>query len=57
MDGPAGRIARRCGKAQRLRGERVQARGYAPSVLGIEPEQVRKYIRDQEGADGRSEQF
>jgi len=33
------------------------ARGYAVSTVGFELEQVRKYIREQESADGNSGSF
>src|SRR5207249_9354755 len=45
-------IARLCGKERNFTGEHFWARGYAVSTVGFELEQVRKYIREQEGADG-----
>jgi hypothetical protein len=36
---------------------RLCARGYAVSTVGFELEQVRKYIREQESADGNSGSF
>ncbi len=51
-------IARQlCGKERNLTGEHLWARGYAVSTVGFEIEQVRQYIRDQEEADGRGEEF
>jgi REP element-mobilizing transposase RayT len=38
-------------------GEHFWARGYAVSTVGFELEQVRKYIREQELADGTPGQF
>jgi putative transposase len=46
-------IARKfCGKDRNFGGESFWARGYAVSTVGFNEEQIRKYIRDQEGADG-----
>ena len=46
-------IARKfCGKERNFAGESFWARGYAVSTVGFNEEQIRKYIRDQEGADG-----
>jgi len=50
-------IARMCGKERNFSGEHFWARGYAVSTVGFELEQVRKYIRDQEVADGNLGQF
>ena len=45
-------IARQFGGRERnFTGEHFWARGYAVSTVGFELEQVRAYIRDQEGAD------
>jgi len=41
-----------CGKERNFTGEHLWARGYAVSTVGFELEQVRRYIRDQEEADG-----
>ncbi len=46
-----------CGKERNFTGEHLWARGYAVSTVGFELEQVRKYIRDQEEADGTGEEF
>lgn len=45
-------IARLQGKERNFAGETFWARGYAVSTVGFNEEQVRKYIREQEGADG-----
>ena len=50
-------IARMCGKERNFSGEHFWARGYAVSTVGFELEQVRKYIREQELADGNPRQF
>src|SRR5215471_18870186 len=50
-------MARLCGKEQNFTGEHFWARGYAVSTVGFELEQVRKYIREQETADGNSGGF
>jgi putative transposase len=50
-------IARMCGKERNFSGEHFWARGYAVSTVGFELEQVRKYIREQEIADGTPGQF
>jgi len=47
-------MARLCGKERNFTGEHFWARGYAVSTVGFELEQVRKYIREQESADGNS---
>src|SRR6266436_27055 len=50
-------MARLCGKERNFTGEHFWARGYAVSGVGFELEQVRKYIREQEVADGNSGSF
>jgi len=45
-------IARLPGKAQNFAGEPFWARGYAVSTVGFNEEEIRRYIRDQEGSDG-----
>ena len=45
-------VARLCGREQNFTSEHLQARGYAVSTVGFDPDQIRQYIRDQEGADG-----
>ena len=50
-------IARMCGKERDFSGEHFWARGYAVSTVGFELEQVRKYIPEQELADGNPGQF
>jgi len=50
-------MARLCGKERNFTGEHFWARGYAVSTVGFEFEQVRKYIREQESADGNSGSF
>ena len=40
-----------CGKERNFAGEHFWARGYAVSTVGFELEAVKKYIREQEGAD------
>src|SRR5262252_1954488 len=49
-------IARLQGKERNFNGERFWARGYAVSTVGLNEEQIKRYIRDQEGAD-RSGRF
>ena len=44
-------IARLQGKERNFAGEHFWARGYAVSTVGFNEEQVRRYIREQEGAD------
>lgn len=39
------------GKQRNFTGEHFWARGYAASTVGFEEEAIRKYIREQEGAD------
>lgn len=49
-------IARQfCGKERNFTGASFWARGYAVSTVGFEEDQVRKYIRDQEGTDEPTE--
>jgi Transposase IS200 like len=50
-------IARLCGKERNFTGEHFWARGYAVSTVGLELEQVRQYIREQEVADGSAGTF
>jgi putative transposase len=50
-------MARLCGKERNFTGEHFWARGYAVSTVGFELERVRKYIREQESADGNSGSF
>src|ERR1700738_5313504 len=50
-------IARLGGKERNFIGEHLWARGSAVSTVGFELEQVRQYIREQEGADGTGGQF
>ena len=45
-------VARLCGRERNFTGEHLWARGYAVSTGGFELEQIRRYIRDQEEADG-----
>jgi putative transposase len=45
-------IARLQGKERNFAGETFWARGYAVSTVGFNEDQVRKYIREQEGSDG-----
>lgn len=46
-------IARKfSGKERNFAGESFWARGYAVSTVGFNEEQIRRYIREQEGADG-----
>ena len=44
------------GKQRNFNGENFWARGYAVSTVGFEEEEVRRYIREQEGND-RSGRF
>jgi putative transposase len=50
-------VARLSGKERNFSGEHFWARGYAVSTVGFELEQVRKYIREQELADGTNGSF
>ena len=45
-------VARLSGKERNFTGEHLWARGYAVSTIGFNLEQVRRYIREQEEADG-----
>ena len=52
LQGKSGTAAARlCGKERDFTREHFWARGYAASAVGIELEQVRQYIREQEEAD------
>ena len=44
-------IARLQGKERNFAGEHFWARGYAVSTVGFNEEQIRKYIREQDGSD------
>lgn len=44
-------IARLQGKERNFTGEHFWARGYAVSTVGFNEEQIRKYIREQDGSD------
>ena len=50
-------IARLNGKERNFTGEHFWARGYAVSTVGFELDQVQKYIREQEAAEGAAGQF
>jgi len=45
------------GRERNFTGEHLWARGYAVSTVGFELEQVRRYIREQEEADGAAGKF
>ena len=45
-------VARLNGKERNFTGEHLWARGYAVSTVGFNIDQVRRYIREQEKADG-----
>jgi putative transposase len=45
-------VARLQGKERNFTGEHFWARGYAVSTVGFNEEQIRRYIREQEGSDG-----
>jgi putative transposase len=45
-------IARMQGKERNFTGENFWARGYAVSTVGFNEEQILRYIREQDGADG-----
>jgi len=45
-------IARLQGKERNFTGENFWARGYAVSTVGFNEEQIRRYIREQDGSDG-----
>jgi len=44
-------IVRLQGKERNFTGEHFWARGYAVSTVGFNEEQIKRYIRDQEGVD------
>ena len=44
-------IARMGGKERNFAGEHFWARGYAVSTVGLNEEEVRRYIRNQNGSD------
>lgn len=46
-------VARLCGKERDFTREHFWAHGYAVSKVGFELEQVGKYIREQQSADGK----
>ena len=50
-------IARLCGKERNFSGEHLCARGYAVSTVGFDINEIRRYIRDQEAADGTEGKF
>jgi len=50
-------VARLGGREQNFTGEHLWARGYAVSTVGFELEQIRRYIREQEEADGSGGSF
>src|SRR5437763_16807799 len=50
-------VARLRGKERNFTGEHLWARGYAVSTVGFELEEVRRYIREQEEADGATGKF
>ncbi len=50
-------VARLGGREQNFTGEHLWARGYAVSTVGFELEQIRRYIREQEEADGPGGRF
>ena len=45
-------IARLQGKERNFNGENFWARGYAVSTVGFNEDQIKRYIRDQEGSEG-----
>ena len=45
-------VARLQGKERNFTGEHFWARGYAVSTVGFNEEQIRRYIREQEGSNG-----
>ena len=45
------------GKTRNFTGEHFWARGYAVSTVGFEVEQIRKYIREQEGMEAQEGSF
>src|SRR5437660_11371378 len=50
-------VARLRGKERNFTGEHLWARGYAVSTVAFELEEVRRYIREQEEADGATGKF
>ncbi len=50
-------VARLNGRERNFTGEHLWARGYAVSTVGFELEEVRRYIREQEEADGAAGKF
>ena len=50
-------LARLSGKERNFSGEHFWARGYAVSTVGFELNEVRRYIREQEDADGTGGRF
>src|SRR5437870_10904059 len=50
-------VARLRGKERNFSGEHLWARGYAVSTVGFDLEEVRRYIREQEEADGATGKF
>ena len=50
-------LARLCGKERNFSGEHLWARGYAVSTVGFNLNEIRRYIRDQEAADGTEGTF
>jgi putative transposase len=45
-------VARLQGKERNIVGEHFWARGYAVSTVGFNEEQIRRYIREQDGSGG-----
>lgn len=50
-------VARLNSRERNFTGERLWAPGYAVSTVGFELQQVRRYIREQEEADGEGRKF
>ena len=50
-------VARPGGREQNFTGEHLWALGYAVSTVGFEMEQIRRYIRKQQEADGSGGRF
>ena len=50
-------VARLRSKERNFTGEHLWARGYAVSTVGFELEEVRRYLREQEEADGATGKF
>ena len=50
-------VARLCGKERNFNAEHLWARGYAVSTVGFNLDDIRRYIRDQEEADGTAGNF